>query len=245
MIILPAIDIKGGQCVRLTQGDFNTVEQVAENAYDTAVSFAQEGAKWIHMVDLDGALMGMSLNAGIFMDIVRRTKLKVQIGGGIRTLEQIDNYLSGGVKRVVIGSLAISNPGFVRSALALFDEDAIAVGIDARDSYVRADGWTKDSTLHYLELAMRMRDIGVKTIIYTDISRDGTLKGPSIAGLSALKSVVPDMRIIVSGGIRNLDHIRELNKLDVYGAICGSSLYQGTLSLRDAIKITTPPKRNP
>lgn len=237
MIILPAIDIKGGTCVRLYQGKFDTAEKVADSALKTARSFEAAGAEWLHMVDLDGALAGMALNAGIFVDVVRHTGLKVELGGGIRTLDQINNYLNAGIKRVILGSVAIKNPGFVRSAIASFDANSIVIGIDALDGYVCGSAWTESSNIHYLELAKHMQEIGVSTIIYTDISRDGTMSGPSLEGMKALKEAVPGMKLIASGGIQNIDDIRALAELDIYGAICGKSLYEGTLDLAEAIAV--------
>lgn len=237
MIILPAIDIKGGQCVRLYQGDFDTAEKVADSALETARAFEAAGARWLHMVDLDGALHGMALNAGIFLEIVRHTGLKVELGGGIRTLEQIRFYLDAGVERVILGSIALSNPGFVHSAVASYGPERIVVGIDAKGGLVHGSGWTEASDIHYLELAEKMQGAGVETIIYTDISRDGTMTGPSIAGLKALQEVVPEMNLIASGGIRHAEDIRALNELGIYGAICGKSIYEGSLDLKAALAI--------
>lgn len=237
MFILPAIDIKGGQCVRLYQGDFETAHKVADSALETARAFEDAGAEWIHMVDLDAALHGMAMNAGIFLEVAQKTDLKVELGGGIRTLEQIHFYLNAGIERVVLGSVAISNPGFVRSAVALYGAEHIAVGIDAKDGIVHGSGWTEASDVHYLALAEKMHQVGVETIIYTDIARDGMMSGPSLAGMKALQTVVPSMQLIASGGISDIEDIKALHQLGIYGAICGKSIYEKTLPLEEALRL--------
>lgn len=233
MIILPAIDIKDGQCVRLTQGDFATVEKVAEDALQTAQSFQAQGAQWIHMVDLDGAKDGTRVNRSIFLDVVKHTDLKVEVGGGIRNMASIEDYLDCGISRVILGSVAISDPELVKEAVTNYG-DRIAVGIDARNEMVSGQGWLDDSKLHYLELAKKMESYGVSCIIYTDISKDGTLSGPNLDQLKKINEAVR-CQIIASGGIHRLPDIIDLKELNMYGAICGKSIYQGTLSLAEAL----------
>ncbi len=233
MIILPAIDIKGGQCVRLTKGDFATVEKVAEDPLDTALAFQKAGAEWIHMVDLDGAKEGSLKNSEVFLRVVQNTGLKVELGGGIRTMNSIDYYLQQGISRVIIGSAAISNPEMVQSAVEKYG-DRIAVGIDARNGMVSGDGWLTDSDITYLDLAKRMESIGVKYIIFTDISKDGTLSGPNLDQLSLINKAV-SCEIIASGGIHTMKDIIALKDRNLYGTICGKSIYKGTLSLEEAI----------
>lgn len=235
MIILPAIDIRGGQCVRLYKGDFATAEKVAEDPLATAQSFAQAGAAWLHTVDLDGAVEGRPVNKAVFEQIVRRTPLKVEVGGGIRNMDTIAAYLDAGVSRVILGSAALSDPALVAEAIELYGSDAIAVGIDAREGMVQAQGWLAASTVHYIDLARAMTEIGVETIIFTDISRDGTLSGPNLEQLTALQQAVGG-QIIASGGIRDLEDIKALRAAGLYGAICGKSLYKGTLDLAQAIQ---------
>lgn len=235
MIILPAIDIRGGQCVRLYKGDFATAEKVAEDPLATAQSFAQAGAAWLHTVDLDGAVEGRPVNKAVFEQIVRRTPLKVEVGGGIRNMDTIAAYLDAGVSRVILGSAALSDPALVAEAIELYGSDAIAVGIDAREGIVQAQGWLAASTVHYIDLARAMTEIGVETIIFTDISRDGTLSGPNLEQLTALQQAVGG-QIIASGGIRDLEDIKALRAAGLYGAICGKSLYKGTLDLAQAIQ---------
>lgn len=235
MIILPAIDIRGGQCVRLYKGDFATAEKVAEDPIATAQSFAEAGAAWLHTVDLDGAVEGRPVNKAVFEQIVRRTPLKVEVGGGIRNMDTIAAYLDAGVSRVILGSAALNDPALVAEAIELYGSDAIAVGIDARDGMVQAQGWLAASTVHYIDLARAMTEIGVETIIFTDISRDGTLAGPNLEQLTALQAAVGG-QIVASGGIRDLEDIKALRAAGLYGAICGKSLYKGTLDLAQAIQ---------
>ena len=235
MIILPAIDIKDGNCVRLIKGDFQTAHKVAENPLETARSFERDGAQWLHMVDLDGAKDAAPKNRPVFLEIAVRTRLKVEVGGGIRDLETVEYYLSHGIARVILGSVAVKKPEVVRIAVREYGE-RIAVGIDARDGMVAVDGWLGKSEVNYLDLARAMTDVGVKTIIYTDISKDGTLTGPNLDQLSQI-NLAAGCNIIASGGISSIEDIHALKKLGLYGAICGKSLYQGTLSLKEALQV--------
>ena len=234
MLIFPAIDIKGSICVRMHKGDFETAVKVADDPLETAKSFKKAGAEWVHMVDLDGAVSGKRVNDSIFIKIAAETGLKVEVGGGIRTFEDIDYYLSNGISRVILGSIAVKDPMFVRQAVKKYGVK-IAVGIDARDGKVAADGWVKTSEVDYIELARRMEDTGVKCIIFTDICRDGMLEGPNFLQLEALNSAV-DCNVIASGGVTNIKDVCRLRDKGLYGTICGSSLYKGTLDLSEAIK---------
>lgn len=235
MIILPAIDIKDGQCVRLTKGDFATVEKVAEDPLTTALAFQEAGAEWIHMVDLDGAKEGSLKNSEVFIRVAQNTGLKVELGGGIRTPESIDFYIQQGISRVIIGSAAISNPEMVKAAVEKYG-DRIAVGIDARNGLVSGDGWLADSNITYLDLAKKMESIGVKYIIFTDISKDGTLSGPNLEQLYRINEAV-NCDIIASGGIHTMKDIIALKEMGLYGTICGKSIYKGTLSLEEAVAL--------
>jgi phosphoribosylformimino-5-aminoimidazole carboxamide ribotide isomerase len=234
MIILPAIDIKGGQCVRLTKGDFATAEKVAEDPLKTALAFQEAGAEWIHMVDLDGAKAGSLKNREVFLEVAKSTGLKVELGGGIRTPDSIDYYLEQGISRVIIGSAAISDPALVRAAVKKHG-DRIAVGIDARNGMVSGGGWLADSNINYLDLAKKMEEAGVRHIIFTDISKDGTLSGPNLEQLGKINGAV-DCDIIASGGVHTMEDIIALKEMGLYGAICGKSIYKGTLSLKEAIE---------
>ncbi len=235
MILLPAIDIKDGRCVRLVQGDFATVHQVADSPLAAARGFERQGAVWLHMVDLDGAKTGSRANAETVAEVVKGTGLQVELGGGIRDMQTAEFYLRLGVARVILGSAALKEPGLVAEAVGRYGEK-IAVGIDAKEGLVAAEGWLDSSTVHYLDLARRMEGMGVETIIFTDISKDGTLKGPNLEQLAALSDAV-GCNIIASGGIRDIDHIRALKEMNLYGAICGKSLYEGTLKLPQALKL--------
>jgi phosphoribosylformimino-5-aminoimidazole carboxamide ribotide isomerase len=235
MIILPAIDLIDGVCVRLTRGDYATSAKVADDPIETAKSFEALGAEWLHMVDLDGAKAGEPINEKVIERVCAETTLKVEAGGGVRTLASMERYFDVGVSRVILGSVAITDPGMVREAVARYGE-AIAVGIDAKDGRARAGGWLEDSDAHYLDLAAAMADAGVATIIYTDISKDGTLAGPNLAEL-ALIGERTNADVIASGGVRDLNDIRALMRLGVAGAICGKSIYEGTLDLAAAIQL--------
>ncbi len=235
MIILPAIDIKDGNCVRLFKGDFSTVHKVAESYMDTAKSFEAAGASWIHMVDLDGAKEGKPVNAEIYLDVAKNTKLKVEVGGGIRSLDTVEYYVSKGISRVILGSVALKKPQIVIDAVKEYGEK-IAVGIDAKNGIVAAEGWLESSQVNYIDLASEMVKVGVKNIIFTDISKDGTLSGVNIEQLSALKNAVGDKcNITASGGVHDIEDIKACKKMGLYGAICGKSIYSGTLDLQKAI----------
>lgn len=233
MHILPAIDIKDRRCVRLLKGDFATVHQVAEDPLQTAYSFKEAGASWIHMVDLDGAKTGEKSNADIFEQVAAQSGLKVELGGGIRSMEALDFYFNKGVARCILGSAALKNPDFVREAVKAYG-NRVAVGIDALNGLAAAEGWLEVSSVPYIELARRMENMGVQTLIFTDISKDGTLAGPNLDQLDALSRAV-SCNIIASGGIRELEDIKQLRTRRLYGAICGKSLYSGTLNLSQAL----------
>lgn len=235
MIIFPAIDIMNKKPVRLYKGEFSTAKQVAENALETARAFEKAGAEWIHTVDLDGSLKKERVNSDVFLEIASETSLKVEVGGGIRSLEDIEFYLSNGIERVILGSVALKNPLLVKEAVAEFGEK-IAVGIDASNGYAAAEGWTESSNVYFTDLAKKMEDFGVKTIIYTDISKDGTLSGPNLSQLKEINKAV-SCNIIASGGITDINDIIALRNEGLYGAICGKSIYNSTLDLREAIEI--------
>lgn len=237
MFILPAIDIKDGYCVRLFKGDFGTVEKVAESYIDTARSFETAGAGWIHMVDLDGAKNADQQNKEIFLDVAKNTSLKVEVGGGIRSMDTVEMYLSGGISRVIIGSAAVKNPQLVKDAVSEFG-DRIAVGIDARNGMVATEGWLETSDVNYITLAKELIAVGVKYFIFTDISKDGTLSGVNKEQLSDLAEATKgSCNIIASGGVHTIEDIRICKALGLYGAICGKSIYKGTLDLREAIDL--------
>ena len=237
MIIFPAIDIIGGQCVRLVKGDYATAEKVAEDPLETAQKFEAAGAEWIHMVDLDGAKAGYPVNTEIYQNIANNTNLKVEVGGGIRTLETIQAYLDLGIARVILGSVALKNPQLVADAIEKFGADKIVVGIDAKNEMVATEGWLETSEVHYIDLAKEMIKAGVRTFIFTDISKDGTLSGVNTEQLRKLRDATAGQcRIVASGGVHTIKDIIACRVLGLYGTIAGKSLYQGTLDLAEAIQ---------
>ena len=231
MFILPAIDLKDGKVVRLYKGDFDTVHQVADDPMATARAFYDAGARWIHMVDLDGAKDGTRKN-GAIVQAVAEVGLKIELGGGIRTMADLEAVFAMGVTRAVIGSAAVSHPEFVAEAVKTYGE-RIAVGIDTKEGKVKTAGWIEDSGLDYLDFAKSMETIGVKTIIFTDIETDGTLSGPSFSRLAQLQKAV-SCRIVASGGVSNNQDIRDLSAMGLYGAIIGKAYYAGTIDLKQA-----------
>ena len=236
MLIFPAIDIIDGKPVRLFKGDFSTAHQVADDAVETAFGFLKAGCKWVHMVDLDGAKDAKLVNADLIADVAKASGLSVEVGGGIRDMKAVEYYLSRGINRVILGSAAVKNQQLVIEAVKEYGE-RIVVGIDAKDGMVRAEGWIDNSEINYIELAKRMEDVGVKTIVFTDIDQDGTLAGPNLKQLDNLAHEV-SCNIIASGGVAVLKDIINLSELDVYGAICGKSIYTGSLDLKQAIEVT-------
>ena len=236
MIILPAIDIKDGNCVRLQKGVYSTAHKVADSPYEAAKGFAEAGAEWMHMVDLDGAKDAKLINADLIADVAKTSGLKVEVGGGIRSMEAVEYYLSRGINRVILGSAAVKDPQLVIDAVRAYG-DKIAVGIDAKNGMVQAEGWLDNSEIDYIELAKRMEDVGVRTMIFTDIDCDGMLSGPNLKQLDDLSHEV-SCNIIASGGVAVLKDIINLFQLDIYGAICGKAIYSGTLDLKQAIEIT-------
>ena len=234
MIIFPAIDIIEGKPVRLYKGDFSTAMRVAESALETAESFVHAGCEWIHMVDLDGSLKKKPVNADTFISVAKETPLKVELGGGIRSMKDIDFYINNGISRVILGSVALKNPALVSEAVREFG-DLIVVGIDAKNGYVATEGWTQSSNVYFTDLAKRMENIGVKNIIFTDISRDGTLSGPNSEQLREINDAV-SCDITASGGVTDINDINNLRKIGLYAVICGKSIYEGTLDLHDAVE---------
>lgn len=235
MIIFPAIDIMDGKPVRLLRGDFATAEQVAEDVLTTAKQFARVGCTWVHMVDLDGSLQKKPVNTEPILQVVKHTPLKVEVGGGIRTMEDIAFYLDRGVDRVILGSVALKNPELVQQAVDAYG-DKIAVGIDAKQGMVATEGWTEDSQMDFIDLAKAMEKMGVATIIYTDIGRDGTLSGPDVQGLDRLNKAVR-CNVIASGGVTTITDILVMKDKKMYGTICGKCIYKKTLDLREAVGI--------
>lgn len=233
MKIFPAIDLKNGKCVRLYQGEFTSAQVVSEDPLQTALKFATQGAEYLHMVDLDGALTGTIENLNSIHKVISELSIPIQLGGGIRSLATIEKLVEKGLSRVILGTAALNNPSLVKEALKKFG-DKIAVGIDARDGYVAVEGWKTSSKIEYIDFAKEMESLGVKTIIFTDISRDGTLTGPNFEATGKLNDMV-SCDMIASGGMKCLEDIKKLAKMNMYGAIIGKALYSGNISLEEAI----------
>ena len=237
MRILPAIDLHDQMCVRLVKGDYATAHKVAEDTVDTAKAFLDAGAEQIHMVDLDGAKEGRPVNTKIYTEVAEKTNLKVELGGGIRNLETIDEYLKMGISRVILGSAALKNPQLVKDAVEKFGSEKIVVGIDAKNGMVATEGWLETSNVNYIDLANKMISYGVKYFIFTDISKDGTLSGVNAEQLKALYDGTDGKcNIIASGGVHTIDDILICKKMGLYGTICGKSIYTGSLDLKEAIE---------
>ena len=234
MIIEPAIDLKDGKVVRLLKGDFGTVHQVADDPVAVAKDFAAAGAKVIHMVDLGGAKSGQRVNGDIVRAVTEQTGMKIELGGGIRSMTDLEAVFAMGVWRAVIGSAAVTDPDFVRAAVARYG-DAIAVGVDTQDGKVKTAGWVEDSGLDYLQFAKDMEKLGVRTLIFTDIETDGALSGPSYGRLRELQKAV-GCQIVASGGVSCNADIEGLAGMGLYGAIIGKAYYAGTIDLAQAVR---------
>lgn len=236
MKLFPAIDIKNGQCVRLKQGSFRDILVYSEIPFKVAKQWEASGASFIHLVDLDGALVGHSVNDEVIREIVDHVKIPVQVGGGIRTIKDIDHKLNQGVSRVIIGTKAVADPGFIKEAVQTFGTDKIVIGIDAKEGMVAIEGWEKLSSYNAVALALEMKKLGIKTIVYTDISKDGMLQGPNI---THTKQMVDEtgLQIIASGGISSLKDLELLQEINVYGAIIGKALYEDRIDLKKAVRM--------
>ncbi len=236
MIPIPAIDLKDGKCVRLRQGRMDEVTVYSDQPGQMAKKWESVGAELLHVVDLDGAFAGTLKNLKQIKDIVRSVKMPIEVGGGIRTMETIDSLVAAGVSRIILGTKAIDDPDFVKEAAAKHP-GRIVVGIDAKNGKVAVRGWAEVTKMDALELAKKMSKYNIADIIYTDIKRDGMLTGPNLEAVKtmAMYACVP---VIASGGVSNLKDIKDLCKIrGIKGVITGKALYDGTLSLREAIRI--------
>lgn len=234
MEIIPAIDLRNGRCVRLFQGDYDKETVFSEDPVAIALRWQSEGAKRLHLVDLDGAARGEPCNLPAIEKILAAVAIPVQVGGGVRSLATIEGLLGLGVGRVIMGTVAVENPDLVEQACREFGEQ-IVIGIDARDGLVATRGWLEQSTVAATELANRMVRSGARRFIYTDISRDGTLTSPNFEGVADLVQQV-SVPVIAAGGISSVEHLSRLAKLGVEGAIVGRAIYTGDLSLQEALK---------
>ena len=238
MILFPAIDLKGGQCVRLLHGDMGQATVFNTDPPAQAAAFEAQGFEYLHVVDLDGAFAGKPMNAAAVEAILARVTMPIQLGGGIRDLRTIENWLRRGVRRVIIGTAAVRDPALVREAARVFP-DQVAVGVDARDGFIAVEGWAQMSSMSSVEIGRRFEDAGVSALIYTDISRDGALKGLNIEATIALAEAVA-IPVIASGGLASLADVERLLRPDcgkIAGAIAGRALYDGRLDSAEALAL--------
>ena len=238
MIIIPAIDLKNGKVVRLLKGDFNTVQQVADDPVATARTFYEAGARYLHVVDLDGSKDGVRKNTEL-VKALTQVGLKVELGGGIRSMKDLDEVFALGVWRAVIGSAAVSDPNFVKQAVEKFGPEHIAAGVDAKDGLVRTAGWVKEEGINYLDFAKSMEALGVKNLIFTDIDTDRALTGPSFARLKFLLEGV-SCSVTAAGGVSCNADIQSLIRMGLDAAIVGKAWYVGALDLKQAIEEAGP-----
>jgi phosphoribosylformimino-5-aminoimidazole carboxamide ribotide isomerase len=233
MEIIPAVDIRGGRCVRLYQGDYNQETVFDDDPVTAALTWYSQGARWLHIVDLDGAVAGEPQNMEVVEEIIKQSGLLIELGGGIRQEEVAEKLFRQGVSRIILGTAAIENRELVKKLCQQFGE-AIAVSLDARDGKIATHGWQKDTVFEVLQLSREMVDAGVRRFIYTDIKRDGTLTEPNFDVITKLLAEA-NVPIIVAGGVSRLEHLEKLKKLGVEGAIIGKALYTGDIDLGEAI----------
>jgi len=237
MIIFPAIDIKDGKCVRLIKGDFNQMTSYEKFPFDQAKIYFQNGFKNIHIVDLDGALQGKSINSNIVKEIIKNFKLKIQIGGGIRTIDDISNWVKSGVDKVIIGTAAVENKNFLKTACKKF-KNRIALSLDVKDGFIFLSGWKKQTNILASDFLKEVQNFGISRIIYTDINKDGTKKGPNIKDTMELSSKVK-IPFIISGGISSIEDVKKiksLNNSNIEGVIVGKSIYDGDIKINELAK---------
>ncbi|PLX33566.1 MAG: 1-(5-phosphoribosyl)-5-((5-phosphoribosylamino)methylideneamino)imidazole-4-carboxamide isomerase [Clostridiales bacterium] len=238
MMIFPAIDIKEGKCVRLLRGEFDQKTVYFDDPVEAALEWESKGAKYIHIVDLDGALHGKGKNREAVKRILESVNVPLQLGGGIRTVEIAAGWIEMGVSRVILGTAAVKNPEIVSELVEKVGADKVLVSIDAKKGMVCTEGWMETSELEAAAFAEDLEAKGVKTIVYTDIAKDGTMVGPNFDELSKLQKVTR-MDIIASGGIGDVGHVKKLAEMGLYGAITGKALYEGTLQLEEALEVSS------
>lgn len=235
MQLYPAIDLKNGQCVRLKQGEFKEITVYSKEPEKVAKYWQSQGATFLHLVDLDGALAGYSVNEEVIKQIVASVSIPVEIGGGIRSEEAVHSMLSLGVDRVIIGTKAVQNPEFLRELVKKFGPDRIVAGVDAKDGMVAVEGWEKISPVTASQLCGQMKEYGVRHIVYTDIARDGMLTGPNVAYTKKLTEDT-GLDIIASGGMSSMEDLKQLYEAGIHGAIIGKALYENRIDLKEAVK---------
>ncbi|MBM3941744.1 MAG: 1-(5-phosphoribosyl)-5-[(5-phosphoribosylamino)methylideneamino]imidazole-4-carboxamide isomerase [SAR202 cluster bacterium] len=234
MEVIPAIDIRAGRCVRLYQGDYQQETVFAEDPVAVALDWQSQGAPRLHLVDLDGAAQGQPANLKVITAILQALAIPVQVGGGIRDLDTADALLHAGASRVVLGTVAVENPSLVQELCQRYGSQRVVVAIDARDGQVATRGWRETSAVSALDLAQEMSVLGVRRLLYTDISRDGTLTGPNYAANAALVQRT-GLAVLASGGVASVEHIRQLKRSGVEGVILGRALYTGAVRLAEAL----------
>ena len=237
MLIYPAIDLYDGKAVRLFKGDYQNMTVYSENPIEIARDFENAGATCIHMVDLEGARDGTTPNLSIVRQVAQETNLFVEIGGGIRSMETVDAYFSAGVDRIILGTAAVNDPDFLHRAVAKYGEK-IAVGADVKDGYIAIKGWLEQSRLTLDAFLEKMEALGIKNVICTDISRDGAMRGTNLELYRELSRKYK-MDITASGGVSTLEDVRQLRRMDLYGAIIGKAYYIGAIDLKEAIEVAT------
>ena len=235
MEVIPAIDLRGGRCVRLYQGDYDRETVYSESPVDVAAHWASLGAERLHVVDLDGAKVGSPVNTKIVEEIVSTVSLPVQLGGGIRTLEAASVAMALGLDRIVVGTAAVESPDVIQTICAELGSDALVVGVDSRDGYVAVKGWTESSRVSASELIGRMATMGVRRFMYTDIARDGTLTEPNFRAIETL-TASSGLRLLAAGGISSVAHLVRLAEIGVEGVVVGKALYTGDIDLVQALE---------
>ena len=234
MILFPAIDVLDGKCVRLIQGDYDKEVIYSDSPVEMAKFWETEGAEFIHIVDLNGAKSGLSVNLSVIQHIAESVSIPVQVGGGIRSVKTIEDYLNKSVNRVILGTAAIQDPEFLKEAVDAFQEK-IVVSVDAREGFVATEGWTDTSSTKATDLIDHLEKIGVQTIVYTDIAKDGMLAGPNLIEQKQINEHT-QMKVIASGGVTTIEDIQNLAYLNMYGAIIGKALYDERLDFKDALE---------
>ena len=235
MLIFPAIDLYEKKAVRLFQGDYSKMTVYSDNPIEIVKDFENKRASHLHLVDLEGARLGTTANLSTIESIIKHSDMFVEVGGGIRSMEIIDKYLSIGVDRVILGTAAVTNPDFLNKAVEKY-KDKIAVGVDSKDGFVAIKGWLEKSEHTIIEFCKSMQEIGIKTIICTDISKDGAMKGSNHKLYHELSENL-NLNIIASGGVSSIEDIKELRLINLYGAIIGKAYYNKAISLEDAIEV--------
>ena len=233
MNIFPAIDIKNGKCVRLSQGDFAKLETYGDDPVKMALNWVEQGAKNLHIIDLDGALMGEAVNKKLIMDMIHAVNVPIQFGGGVRDMKYVEEMVEAGVTRVILGTSALSNKGFLKEAIQAFGEK-IAVSLDAKNGYVAVKGWTELTDVTAADLAMELETYGLQTVVYTDISKDGMMAGPNFEEIGNMNKRIKS-NLIASGGISTAEDVKKLDEMGIYGCVIGKALYTGGISLKDVL----------